>query len=325
MNRFLTRPISFNEVKTAVFGMDASSAPGPDGMGASFFQNFWPVVGPSIVEAVRSYCHSGHLLRSINHTHIVLIPKVQCPMNMGHLRPISLCNSVYKILSKVLVNRLQRFLPEIISESQSAFVGGRLISDNIIVVQEAVHHMKSCRSGSNRSVALKLDISKAYDRVEWGFLEAIMRKMGFAEGLSEMFRNAEVQRLIHGVKICCNGPPISHLLFADDTVVFCKAKRSELQVVDSILKDYRNASGQLINFQKSSMFFSRYAGPDLSSNLSAFMAIPVGGDLGHYLGLPAEIGKTKTEMFSYIKERVLQRLARWKERILNLAGKSVLL
>ncbi|KAF7147810.1 hypothetical protein RHSIM_Rhsim03G0079300 [Rhododendron simsii] len=354
MNRFLTRPISFNEVKTAVFGMDPGSAPGPDGMGASFFQNFWPMVGPNIVEAVRTYCHSRHLLRSINHTHIVLIPKVQCPMNMGHLRPISLCNSVYKILSRVLVNRLQRFLPKIISESQSAFVGGRLISDNIIVVQEAVHYMKSCRNGSNRSVALKLDMSKAYDRVEWGFLEAIMRKMGFTEvwirwimgcissvsysllldgqvsgyiqpsrglrqgdplspylfllcakGLSEMFRNAEVQRLIHGVIICRDGPHISHLLFADDTVVFCKAKRSELQVVDSILKDYRNASGQLINFQKSSMFFSRNAGPDLRRNLSAFMAIPVRGDLGRYLGSPAKIGKTKTEMFSYIKERVL--------------------
>ncbi|KAG5557825.1 hypothetical protein RHGRI_007910 [Rhododendron griersonianum] len=129
-----------------------------------------------------------------------------------------------------------------------------------------------------------------------------------------MFRNAEVQRLIHGVKICSDGPPISHLLFADDTVVFCKARRSELQVVDSILKDYRNASGQLINFQKSSMFFSRNAGPDLRRNLIAFKAIPVRGDLGRYLRLPAEIGKTNTEMFSYIKERVLQRLAGWKER-----------
>ncbi|KAF7133128.1 hypothetical protein RHSIM_Rhsim09G0148600 [Rhododendron simsii] len=109
-----------------------------------------------------------------------MIPKVQCPMNMGQLRPISLCNSVYKVLAKVLVNRLQRFLPEIISNSQSAFVGGRMISDNIILVQEALHYMKNQRYGGNRSVAMKLDMSKAYDRVEWGFVEAIMHKMGFS-------------------------------------------------------------------------------------------------------------------------------------------------
>lgn len=77
------------------------------------------------------------------------------------------------------MNCLQWFLPAIVSESQCAFVGGRLISDNTILVQEALHFMKNCRYGSNRSVALKFDMSKAYDRVEWGFLEAIMRKMGF--------------------------------------------------------------------------------------------------------------------------------------------------
>lgn len=101
MNRFLTRPISFKEVKVAVFQMPSDKASGPDGMGASFLHLYWDVVSPSLVDAVRSYCHSGHLLRSINHTHIALIPKVQCAMNMGQLRPINLCNSIYKVLSKV--------------------------------------------------------------------------------------------------------------------------------------------------------------------------------------------------------------------------------
>ncbi|KAH7836791.1 hypothetical protein Vadar_005742 [Vaccinium darrowii] len=95
MNWFLTRPISFTEVKYVVFQMPPEKAPGPDGMGAGFLQKYWSIVGPSLVDAVRSFCHSGHLLRGINHTHIVLIPKVQCPMNMGQLRPISLCNLVY--------------------------------------------------------------------------------------------------------------------------------------------------------------------------------------------------------------------------------------
>ncbi|KAF7124017.1 hypothetical protein RHSIM_Rhsim12G0092000 [Rhododendron simsii] len=100
MNRFVTRPISYNEVKVAVFQMPADRAPGPDGMGASFLQEYWDIVGPSLVDVVRSYCHLGHLLHGTNHSHIVLIPNVQCPMNMGQLRPISLCNSVYKVLFK---------------------------------------------------------------------------------------------------------------------------------------------------------------------------------------------------------------------------------
>lgn len=124
MNRFLTRPISFTEVKTTVFQMPSDKASGLDGMGASFLQEYWEIVGPSLVDAVRSYCHSGHLLRSINHTHIVLVPKVRYLMNMGQLCPISLCNSVYKVLSKVFENRLQRFLSSIISENQCAFVSG---------------------------------------------------------------------------------------------------------------------------------------------------------------------------------------------------------
>lgn len=143
-----------------------------------FLQKYWASVGSSLVEAVRRFCHSGHLLHSINHTHIVLIPEVKCLMNMGQLRPISLCNSVYKVLSKVFVNRLQRFLPNIISESQCTFVVGQMISYNTILAQEALHYMKNCRYGPNRTAVLKLDICKAYDRVEWGFLEAIMRKAG---------------------------------------------------------------------------------------------------------------------------------------------------
>lgn len=91
--------------------MDSSKAPGPDGFTVSFFQSYWDIVGRDIVEAVRSFMYSGRLVRGMNHTHIVLIPKVKCPMKMGQLRPISLCNVAYKVLAKVLANRLSVCLP----------------------------------------------------------------------------------------------------------------------------------------------------------------------------------------------------------------------
>jgi len=109
----------------------------------------------------------------------VLIPKGENPGSMQDYRPIDLCNVIYKILSKALANRLKRVLPHIILEEQSTFVVGRSILDNVLMASEIIHFLKGKRNGKRGDLALKVDINKAYDRVDWGYLRAVMTKMGF--------------------------------------------------------------------------------------------------------------------------------------------------
>ena len=136
-------------------------------------------MGIDVHQAVLSSLNSSSILKSINHTFITLIAKVNNPERVSNFQPISLCNMIYKIVSKVIANRLKPMLHSIISDTQSAFIANRLITDNILIAFESLHHMKNNCIGKKGFMALKLDMSKAYDRVEWIFLEKILLKMGF--------------------------------------------------------------------------------------------------------------------------------------------------
>jgi hypothetical protein len=134
-------------------------------MHALFYKKFWDVVGEKVTKEVLNVLNGGPMPPDWNDTCIVLIPKTNTPECMKDLRPISLCNVVYKLISKMLANRLKVILTEIISPNQSAFVLGRLITDNILLAYECTHFMKSKKKGKDGYAAVKLDMSKAYDRV----------------------------------------------------------------------------------------------------------------------------------------------------------------
>lgn len=221
-------------------------------------------------------------------------------------------------------------------------------------------------------MAVKLDMSKAYDLVEWRFIEVVMRRMGFseiwigwimecissvsfsvlingekhgyivpsrglrqgdplspflfvlcAEALSAMLSYVENRKAIHGIRICRGAPSVNHLFFADDTLIFSKATDGETNSIWVILRDYGLASGQVINFDKSAVFFSVNTPSDLRQRICHKLGVRRDAALGNYLGLPADIGRSKNAVFAYVKDALVSRIEGWSESMLNQSGREV--
>ena len=297
-----------HEVHLALLAIHPDKAPGPDGFSASFFQANWSSVGPDIVSEIQAFFISGVMLRTLNHTHVRLIPKTTAAKAVGDYRPIALCNVYYKIISKLLAQRLKQVLPFLISENQSAFVQDRAISDNILISHEVLHFLKTSEATKRCSMAVKTDMSKAYDRLEWDFIETVFLRLGFnaawtnlimqciktvtysflingsaqgmvkpqrgirqgdplspyifilcSEVLSGLCRKAQEENKLQGIRVATNSPSINHLLFADDTLFFCRTSNKNVSTLLKILSLYEQASGQRINPLKSGITFSNLA------------------------------------------------------------------
>lgn len=158
--------------------MHTDKSVGPNDFSAAFFQHFWDLISKEIFKCCKGCLSEGSFPVNLNDTTLVLIPKKDNAERMTNLRPITLCNVLYKILVKVLANRLKEILPYAISKNQSAFVPGRDILDNVLVAFEALHFMKKKNRGHDGEVALKLDIPKAYYQVDWSYLKNECKSWG---------------------------------------------------------------------------------------------------------------------------------------------------
>ncbi|KAM6580133.1 hypothetical protein CsatA_003907 [Cannabis sativa] len=184
-NLDLCRVPTIDEIKSMVWRLHPLKAPGPDGFSGIFYRMYWDTVGTEICEMVQDFFRCGKLPEQINRTFICLIPKSENPSSFDQFRPISLCNFGYKIIARLLTDRMKPVLENLISPFQSAFLPGRWIAECSVLASEALHALKKIR-GRRGFMAVKTDMHKAYDRIEWSFLIRVLKANGFNEKFCDM-------------------------------------------------------------------------------------------------------------------------------------------
>ncbi|GJS64070.1 RNA-directed DNA polymerase, eukaryota [Tanacetum coccineum] len=163
-------------IKDAVWDCGSEKAPGPDGFTFKFYKSQWDTIAPDVIAYIREFEMTSFLPRGCNSSFIALVPKVEDPLVINDFRPISLIGSQYKILAKILANRLAMVIPSVVSEAQTAFIKGRQIIDGPLMVDEIISWAKVYKK---KLFMLKVDFEKAFDTLSWSFLDSIMAQMGF--------------------------------------------------------------------------------------------------------------------------------------------------
>jgi hypothetical protein len=135
-----------------------------------------------------------------------------------------------------------------------------------------------------------------------------------ADVFSALISRAQSLKLIHGIKIAPRAPEITHLLFADDSLLFCRANEEEANQIKSIITTYQQASGQLVNYSKSEIIFSKKVQQDSKGVITKILPMPIVDHFNKYLGQPTHIGISKTQVFNYIQDKVWKKLKGWKEK-----------
>lgn len=327
----------------------------------------------ALIGAVQHFFKTGHMLKALNCTFIALIPKKKKASRVDHFRPISLCNVTYKTVSKIIAHRLKAHLHNCISPFQMAFVAGRNIHDNSIVSHEIMHYLH-LKKGPKGFMAIKVDLAKAFDRVEWDLFICIRKKFGFCskftdwilecissssmsflingspfgnltpsrgirqgdplspflfviyiELLSRMLAKEEQLNHFKGIKISRTSPSISHLLYADDLVIFCRANTDDATCINEVINKFSVWSSQCANKEKSSIHFSNNTSHHTKLDITNILGFPECNHKTKHLGFSFCKPKSRKDAFLEVSDRITTHLSGWKSKLLSQASKTILI
>lgn len=368
----LTRKVEYWETTNAMNSVKPFKAPGPNGYQPVFFRKYWHVVGPLIHSTVAQAFESGTFDAHLNETLLVLIPNVDRPETMKQFRPISLCNVIYKIISKVLVMRMQKFIFRLINPLQASFIPGHHASDNILIAHEMVHSIRASKAVKG-GMLVKLDLEKAYDKVVWPFLLDTLHLFQFPNIIIKLiyscisstslavlwngertppFRPSRglrqgdplspylfvlyLDRLsahitssiqLHQWQSFPNyrgGPIISHLLFADDLLLFGKSINHQALFMMDMVKEFYWDSGQTVSIDKSSIYFGNQVPLSEQRHIQYTMGLRVTSNLGKYLGVALYIDRVSKNNLQFLIENNQSKLSGWKAQHLSVASRCTL-
>ncbi|VFQ77971.1 unnamed protein product [Cuscuta campestris] len=369
-NLMLTALPSLAAVNETVWDFDPNSASGPDGFNGIFFRTCWDLIQQDVLTASQEFFLGLPIPKGYDSTIITLIPKKD-PKRLDDYRLISLSTFISKINTKLLANRLKKLLPKIISPEQGAFQKGKSIDDHILLAQEAIHGLDRKVFGGN--LIIKIDMEKAFDSMNWNFLEGILRAFGFSQAainlLMTNLRNTLISMLINGepqgfsamsrgVK---QGDPLSpllfiiwfeafsrllnnsmdrntikrfnmgivkmpsHLIYADNLMVFTKGDILNLLKLNNILKVYKQASGQQINLSNSRFYTPKSISTDQQARMAKALSMNCGSLPFTYLGATLRRGILKKVDCNGLLSHVYKHLSSWYSRTLNQMGRLILI
>ncbi|XP_062093919.1 uncharacterized protein LOC133799949 [Humulus lupulus] len=237
----LLKPFSHKEIRAALFSIPIIKSPGPDGFGSGFFKVMWQDIGDEICRAISQFFELGRIPEELLDTTLSLVPKCENPSRAVDYRPIACCSTLYKCISKLLYSRLAKVLPILVQSNQGAFVKGKSIAHNIMIFQDLIENYG--RSTTSPRCAIKIDISKAYDTVDWWFIEDLLTALCFLERFIKwlmtclkntsylLLMNGRVQGIFKGEKGLRQGDPLSPFLFV--LIMEYLTQRLQLAALDS--------------------------------------------------------------------------------------------
>ncbi|XP_061343679.1 uncharacterized protein LOC133289698 [Gastrolobium bilobum] len=270
----LNKKVSKEEIRLAFFQMNPHKAPGLDDFPAAFYQKNWAILGD----------------------------RVERPEKLGQFRHISLCNVLYKAVTKIIVNRLKPLLKKLISPFQSSFIPRRNIHDNVIIAQEMTHMMNRQRGGK-AFMSIKIDLVKAYDRLSWEFINQVLQEIGIP------------RNLISIIQACLSTPNFQ---------ILWNGNKSSPFVLFLPLEEFCLMSGQEISLEKTIIFFSKNTQEEIKEDIILASGFKKAESLGKYLGAMLDHGRNKRRNYEGVIRRVRQRLAGWKSHCLSFAGRVTL-
>ncbi|GAU51106.1 hypothetical protein TSUD_141480 [Trifolium subterraneum] len=331
------------EVRETVWSCDGNKSPGPDGFNINFFKACWSIVKDDVMAFQNEFHHNAHLPKAITASFLTLIPKKNHPQDLFDYRPICLIGSLYKIVSKLLANRLKKVLGKLISNCQSAFLPQRQILDGVVVLNEIID---LARRRKDECLLFKVDFERAYDTVSWSFLELMMIKMDFSEGWLKWMRACIFESTM---SILINGSPTDDfkverglrqaigkfkgfqisdniqfqiLQFADDTILMGEGSWDNIPTIKTILRVFELVSGLKINFVKSKLY-----GINVDSRIlvagSSFLSCRAESIPFKFLGIPVGANPRRRETWKPVVEAMTKRLSLWKSAASNPAGDKV--